>query len=435
MRRAAALALAGVAAAAWAAAPPAAKARREAGVDLVVASDGSGDFRTIQAALDALPARADRMRVVFVKRGTYREKVFLTKSRVALVGEDRSATEIVFPELRSCWRETHPDDWGAAVVNVGDGVTDLVLANLTARNTAGRLTGSDDHQFVVRSGAGTTRIATLSADFVSDGGDTLSLWNSEDGQYFHADCFFEGHVDLFCPRGDAWVADSRFFCRSRTAALWHDGGKDPSHRLVVDHCSFDGVPGFALGRFTRDGQIYLLDARFSAAMADRPIFLAREPTTFAFGLRVFYSGCRAAGGEKPWSKDNLADAPGAPEAARIDPLWTFRGTWDPENDLPPVLPFASLPRPRDGRGGVPPGGATLVFAPARGATSHRVFFGRSAPPPAAGEASGNAFATGPLEPGATYYWRVDAVTEGGTVPGPLWSFRTAAAGRNGVGRT
>ncbi|MBK6406724.1 MAG: hypothetical protein IPF66_17780 [Holophagales bacterium] len=85
---------------------------RPAGVDLVVAQDGSGDFTTVQGALDALPAAAIRTRVVLVRKGVYREKLFVRKSRVAIVGEDREATRIEFAQLRREWRATHPDDWG-----------------------------------------------------------------------------------------------------------------------------------------------------------------------------------------------------------------------------------------------------------------------------------------------------------------------------------
>ena len=169
--------------------------------DLVVAQDGSGDFRTIQEALDALPADAPGYRIILLRNGTYREKIFITKSRVALVGEDRERTRLVFSELRSEWRKTHPDDWGAAVVNVGDGVEDLVLANLTIHNDYGSRGGSHDHQFAVRSGKGTTRISVLHANVIADGGDTISLWNSASGMYYHASSTLRGLRGLLLPAG------------------------------------------------------------------------------------------------------------------------------------------------------------------------------------------------------------------------------------------
>src|SRR5438132_3730410 len=84
---------------------------------IVVAQDGTGDYRTIQAALDSIPAANAENRTILIRNGTYREKVMITASHIALVGEDRERTRIEYAELRREWRKTHPDDWGAAVIN------------------------------------------------------------------------------------------------------------------------------------------------------------------------------------------------------------------------------------------------------------------------------------------------------------------------------
>jgi hypothetical protein len=392
--------------------------------DLVVARDGSGDFRTIQEALDALPPDAPGTRIILLRNGTYREKIFITKSRVALVGEDRDRTRIISSELRSEWRRTHPDDWGAAVVNVGDGVEDLVLANLTIHNDYGSRGGSHDHQFAVRSGKGTTRISVLHANVIADGGDTISLWNNASGMYYHASSSFEGYVDFFCPRGWSYVTDSRFFGHGTSASIWHDGSTDEDQKLVIQSSRFDGVPGFALGRITRDGQFYLLDCTFSAAMADRPIYLAREPETFRWGLRAYFWSCHRDGAEFPWFADNLQQANGAPRAEQIDARWTFAGQWDPEATLPAVLPFASIPVPRNGARAVPAEGSSLRWIGARKAGAYDVRFGRTDPPPIVARVEGTAYEPGPLVPGTTYFWRVDAVTPAGSVKGFVWRFVT-----------
>jgi pectinesterase len=390
----------------------------------VVAQEGGADFRTIQEALDTLPRDAHRYRIILVRNGTYREKVLITKSRVALVGEDRDLTRIVFSELRSEWRKTHSDDWGAAVVNVGDDVEDLVLGNLTIHNDYGRTGGSHDHQFAVRSGKGTTRISVLHANVIADGGDTISLWNSASGMYYHASSTFEGYVDFFCPRGWSYVTDSRFISHSTSASIWHDGSADEDQKLVIRSSHFDGDPGFALGRITRDGQFYLLDCTFSAAMADRPIYLAREPETFRWGLRVYFWHCQREGGNFPWLADNLQKASGTPRADDIDARWAFAQRWDPEVTLPAVLPFASIPRPRNGALAVASAAGSLRWIGARNAIAYDVRFGQRDPPPQVARVPGPVYDHGPLVPGVTYFWRVDAVTPGGQVNGPTWRFTT-----------
>lgn len=399
---------------------------REAGVDLVVAGDGTGDFRTVQAALDALPATAFRTRVVLVRSGVYREKVFVTKSRLAIVGEDRDGTRLEHAELRRDWRKTHPDDWGAAVVNVGDDVTDLVLANLTIVNEYGRGTGDRDHQFAIRSGGASTRIALLHANVRAEGGDTVSLWNADFGQTYYASCAFEGWVDFVCPRGTAYVRDSVFRAHSPTAAIWHDGSRDPEHKLVIRGARFEGDPGFALGRHNRDGQFFLLDSSFSEAMADRPIHGPSAPESYRWPTRTYFSGCRRDGGDYAWMRDNLDAAAFRPRSDEVTPEWTFCGQWDPEASVEGLLPFAALPRPHDRARDVPPFGTRLRWAGARGATSYDVRFGEGPNPPVVARGVGTSFDTGPLRANGSFSWRVDAVRPGGTVAGPTWTFDTAS---------
>src|SRR5262245_34629793 len=86
---------------------------------IVVAQDGSGNFRSVQAALDSIPPGSAVPRTILVRNGVYREKLSITSSHLSLVGEDRARTVIAFAELRRNWRASHPDDWGAAVINIG----------------------------------------------------------------------------------------------------------------------------------------------------------------------------------------------------------------------------------------------------------------------------------------------------------------------------
>ena len=392
--------------------------------DVVVAQDGSGDFRTIQEALDSIPPGNAAHRIVLVRSGVYREKLYVNAGHLSLVGEDRELTRIEFAELRKNWRQDHPDDWGAAVVNIGPEVTDLTLANLTVRNDYGSRHGDNDHQFAIRSGGNATRIALLHANVLADGGDTLSLWNGASGLYYHAYCTFEGYVDYVCPRGWAYITHSRFYGRNLTASIWHDGSKDPDQKLVIRRSDFDGVPGFPLGRNHRDGSFYLIDATFSANMADRPLYKAKADNPYLWGERYYYSGCRREGGDFSWFADNLATAPGAPAADEVTAAWTFAGRWDPESTLPAVLPFAAIPRPENG-GRADTGGVTLRWIPGRDAVRQRVHFGEAADPPLRIEQTGATFATGPLVAGRTYHWRIDTVTPAGVSRGHAWSFVAA----------
>eukprot|EP00833_Pecoramyces_ruminatium_P006177 jgi/Orpsp1_1/1180209/evm.model.c7180000072520.1 len=63
---------------------------------IIVAKDGSGNFDTIQEAVDALPKKADSERIIFIKNGTYREQVTIKKDYVTFIGEDKENVLITY---------------------------------------------------------------------------------------------------------------------------------------------------------------------------------------------------------------------------------------------------------------------------------------------------------------------------------------------------
>ena len=71
-------------------------AARATARDLVVAADGSGEFKTVQAAIDAAPANSDTRTTILIKKGTYAElpTVPPEKKNLTLRGEDRKQTII-----------------------------------------------------------------------------------------------------------------------------------------------------------------------------------------------------------------------------------------------------------------------------------------------------------------------------------------------------
>ena len=95
---------------------------------------------------------------------------------------------------------------------------------------------------------------------------------------------------------------------------------------------------------------------------------------------------------------------------------------------------ASTPIPKDGALNVP-FDADLMFLEAYQCTRHQVWFGTSPGhlelAAELEDASTNIVTPGVLEPGTTYYWRVDALSEGTIVQGRIWSFRSKEVRRSG----
>jgi pectinesterase len=66
----------------------------------IVAADGSGTYKTVQEAIDAVPQNtsASNRWTIFIKAGTYRERVYVQREKrfVTLVGEDAARTIISY---------------------------------------------------------------------------------------------------------------------------------------------------------------------------------------------------------------------------------------------------------------------------------------------------------------------------------------------------
>ena len=320
---------------------------------IVVDASGHGDFTSIQDAINSVPAKASTQRVIYIRNGVYREKIFIEKDFISLVGEDKNKTQLVISLARDIWRCDNKDDWGVATINLKG--SDLVLENLTITNNFGfdninntegvhidcigdslnhfKTVKRDGHQMAIRS-FGTTRLIVRNCILRAYGGDTVSPWNTDNGMFYFKDCLMEGGVDFYCPRGWAFAENCEFVAHGNTAAIWHDGSKFRDSKTVLKNCVFRGDDGFKLGRYHRDAQFYIINCSFAKNMADAPIYLnpSNPQNMIQWGHRVYFYNSHREGGDYPWHANNLQTAPGGPSAEQINANWTFSGKWKPSTE-------------------------------------------------------------------------------------------------------
>ena len=322
--------------------------------EIVVSQDGSGNFKTIQEAINSLPADAKAQRIILIKNGTYKEKIFIDKNFITLKGENPEKTIISIALARDEWRCENPDDYGTATINLRG--SDITLKNLSFINSYGKDNKKDKtiactndetktktirpvgHQMALRSFQ-TTRLIVINCIFRAYGGDTVSPWNTEDGMYYFKDCIMEGGVDFYCPRGWAYAENCTFICHNNNAAIWHDGSKYESSKTVLVNCIFTGDDDFKLGRYHRDAQFYLLNCSFPKNMADADIYLVTTENTLQWGRRVYYYNCKRKAGRYAWFADNL---PANINAKNITAAWAFDYRWNPANEDVKIQPAKTV---------------------------------------------------------------------------------------------
>jgi len=156
---------------------------------ITVAKDGSGDFKTVQAAIDFVRVFSPDSTRIFIKNGVYDEKIVVpaTHHKMALVGEDSEKTII------------RNNDY-AAKNEMGTFQTytlliqgyEITLENLTVENWAGRV-----GQAVALHAEG-DRLVFRNCRFIGNQ-DTIYTGGRTSRQYYE-NCYIEGTTDyIFGP--------------------------------------------------------------------------------------------------------------------------------------------------------------------------------------------------------------------------------------------
>ena len=261
------------------AAPPAAGTAH-----LTVAADGTGDFCTVQGAVDFVPAGNTVPTTIFIKKGIYPEIVaFAEKSGLTFLGEDRRQTVIAYannakfnPGGGNPFAGPHPDPSGERAASriyhrsvfLAHRAEDLVIANLTIRNTTPQ--GGSQAEAIILNGTETARAILRNVNLFSFQ-DTLQI----NGQACVSDCFIEGDVDFMWGTGPCLFRQCE--CRSVRSGTYYTQVRNPPahHGFVFLRCRFDGVPGVTGNFISRiqpsrfpASEVVLLDCTLGPSVED-----------------------------------------------------------------------------------------------------------------------------------------------------------------------
>ncbi|KAI9161936.1 hypothetical protein LWI28_022175 [Acer negundo] len=168
--------------------------------NVVVAADGSGNFKTVAAAVAAAPEGSSKRYVIRIKAGVYKENVEVTKKKknIMFMGEGRSKTIITASRNVVDGSTTFNS---ATVAVVGEG---FLARDITFQNTA----GPSKHQAVaLRVGA------DLSAFYQCDMlayQDTLYVHSN---RQFYINCLVAGTVDFIFGNAAAVLQDCDIHAR------------------------------------------------------------------------------------------------------------------------------------------------------------------------------------------------------------------------------
>jgi len=105
--------------------------------DFVVAQDGSGNFTSIQKAIDACKAFPDSRVTIFVKNGTYKEKLQVPScnTQLSIIGESVEKTIVSYDDYFDKINRGRNSTFYTYTLKVE--ANDFILENITVENTAG----------------------------------------------------------------------------------------------------------------------------------------------------------------------------------------------------------------------------------------------------------------------------------------------------------
>ena len=157
--------------------------------DFVVAKDGSGDFFSVQEAINAVPDFRKNVRTtILVKRGVYKEKIVIPASKInlSLIGEDGSVLSYDdYADKLNCFDEKTGTSGSASCYIYAP---DVYAETLTFENTSGPV-GQAVACFVSADRAYFKHCRFLGWQ------DTLYTYGKGCRQYYE-DCYIEGTVDF-----------------------------------------------------------------------------------------------------------------------------------------------------------------------------------------------------------------------------------------------
>ncbi len=173
--------------------------------DFVVAKDGSGDFFTVQEAVNAAPdyCKQDETRIR-IRKGVYEEKVTIpaNKEKLHLIGEDAVNTVITWADYATKTGSTGYTMGTSATSTVFLHANDFLSENLTFENTAGSSKEVAQACAITVNG---DRVAFINCRFVANQ-DTIYTFGAGQRQYFRG-CHIEGTTDFIFGFSTAWFED------------------------------------------------------------------------------------------------------------------------------------------------------------------------------------------------------------------------------------
>ena len=217
---------------------------------IVVARDGTGEFRNVAEALEVCRAFMDYHKVIYVKKGIYKEKIVVPQwlTNIEILGEDCANTVITYDDhanIKLPGTDRGMGTFRTYTVKVqGSGIT---FRNITIENNSPRM-----GQAVALHTEG-DRIILVNCRLLGHQ-DTVYTGTSGTRLLFK-DCYIEGTTDFIFGPSTAWFEGCEIHSKANSYITAASTPKDQPYGYVFNRCRLTAdaaVTKVYLGRPWRD---------------------------------------------------------------------------------------------------------------------------------------------------------------------------------------
>ncbi|MBF6598257.1 MAG: alpha/beta fold hydrolase [Fermentimonas sp.] len=212
--------------------------------DFVVAKDGSGDFTSVQDAINAIPDFRKQPSTIFIRNGYYREKVIIpeTKHSLTLIGENKYKTILSFNNFASKVSRLGDEIGTSGSASIYVCPDNFIAENITFENAAGPI--GQAVAIIVRS----NNSSFFNCRFLGFQ-DTLYTHKAGSKQYYK-NCYIEGTVDFIFGSSIAYFDECEIFCKQNGYITAASTPEEQAYGYIFKHCKIEGdnKDSFYLGR-------------------------------------------------------------------------------------------------------------------------------------------------------------------------------------------
>ena len=210
--------------------------------NLVVASDGSGDFTSIQEAIDHCKAFPNQRITILIKNGVYKEKIKVHEwnTNLTLVGESKEKTIITFDDYFNKIGLGRNSTFYTYTMLVD--ADDVVLKNLTIENSSGEVGQA------VALAVTSNRVGVVNCRLL---GNQDTLYATGTGKQYYKNCYIEGTTDFIFGSATAFFENCQIHSKKDSYITAASTPKDASYGYVFYRCeltSNENVTQVYLGR-------------------------------------------------------------------------------------------------------------------------------------------------------------------------------------------